>query len=249
MKRILALFISVVLIPLQAAEVSIRADEWYPMNGKPGSNDEGYMIDLAREILSQSGHTVDYKQMPWERALVEVGSGKFDCVVGAYKEDAPDFIFPNEIWGMDKTGYFTAKTSSWKFNGLDSLLDQKVGIINGYAYEEKFNEMVKNNPNVFDGATGNDALDKNFKKLVGRRLDVVVESVSVGNAKIKALGFTDKLKLAGESPTAEPLYIACSPAKPTSKEYVELIDKGTEMLRASGKLKEILSKYGLEDWK
>lgn len=249
MKQVLIFFIFAVIIPAHAASVSIRADEWFPMNGQPESNAEGYMIDLAREVFSQAGHTVDYKQMPWERALKEVREGNFDCVVGAYHEDAPDFIFPNENWGMDKTGYYTSQKSTWTFNGLDSLLDQKVGIIKGYAYEEEFNELIKSNPKVFDGASGNDALDKNFKKLAGGRIDVVVESISVGNAKIKELGFKDKVKLSGENPTAEPLYIACSPNNPASKQYVELIDNGTKTLRASGKLKEILGKYGLEDWK
>ncbi len=33
-----------------AKSVSIRADEWFPINGVPGSSSPGYMIELAQNI-------------------------------------------------------------------------------------------------------------------------------------------------------------------------------------------------------
>jgi polar amino acid transport system substrate-binding protein len=248
MKVVIGLFITSVLIPVSAETISIRADAWFPMNGKPGGNSEGYMIDMATEIFEAAGHTVDYKQMPWERAVKSVRNGLFDCVVGAYPEDAPDFIFPSVNWGMDSTGYYVTNKSTWQFNGFDSLLNQKVGVIGGYAYGEEFDALVKSRPDVFKGTSGKDALAKNFKKLMNNRIDVVVESVSVANAKLKEIGLNSKLKMAGTNPEKAPIYIACSPAKSTSKMYIELIEKGTEELRQTGKLKTILAKYGLEDW-
>jgi polar amino acid transport system substrate-binding protein len=69
--------------------------------------------------------------------------------------------------------------------------------------------------------------------------------VVVANAKLKELGLNSKLKIAGTNLEKAPIYIACSPAKSTSKMYIELIEKGTKILRESGKLKTILDKYGL----
>ena len=234
---------------LSADTISIRADEWFPMNGEPDSGNEGYMIDLAREIFGAAGHKVDYKLMPWERAVNSVRAGKFDCVVGAYPEDAPDFKFPTENWGIDSTGYFVRPDSTWTFNGYDSLLTQKVGVISGYAYGDEVDELIKSRGDVFKAASGNDALEKNFKKLTGKRLDLVIESIAVGNAKIKEMNLTGKIKLGGKDPSEEPIYIACSPAKATSAAYIKLVDEGTRALRASGKLQQIMSKYGLSDWK
>jgi len=248
MKLIIALLITTMLFPVSAATVSIRADDWFPMNGEPGGDSQGYMIDMATAIFTAAGHTVDYKQMPWERAIKSVRKGSFDCVVGAYAEDAPDFIFPSISWGMDSTGYYVANKSTWKFNGFDSLLTQKVGVISGYAYGEKFDALVKNRPDVFKGAKGKYALDTNLKKLANNRIDVVVESVAVANAKLKELDLGSKLKSAGSNPEKAPIYIACSPAKTSSKVYIELVEKGTKILRESGQLKDILDKYGLQDW-
>jgi polar amino acid transport system substrate-binding protein len=249
MKTSIGLIIFLFISPAHAGIVSIRADNWFPMNAEPGSKNEGYMIDIAREIFKKAGYTVDYKIMPWKRAIKSVRSGKIDCVVGAYIEDAPDFIFPTENWGMDITGYYVANKSNWTFNGFNSLLDKKVGVINGYSYGGEFDNLVKSRTDVFKASSGSDAIDKNFKKLISNRLDVVVASESAATAKLKELKLNGKIKMAGTNPTKEPLFIACSPAKESSKELIVLVDKGTQALRTSGKLKQILAKYGLKDWK
>ncbi|WP_223271671.1 substrate-binding periplasmic protein [Colwellia hornerae] len=248
MKLAIGLLFTAMLLPADAATVSIRADDWFPMNGDPSGKEQGYMIDMATAIFTAAGHTVDYKVMPWERAVKSVREGQFDCVVGAYPEDAPDFIFPTVSWGMDGTGYYVKNESAWQFTGFDSLLSQKVGVISGYAYGEEFDALIKSRPDVFKDVSGKDALEKNFKKLANNRIDVVVESVAVANAKLKALGFNSTLKIAGTNSEKAPIYIACSPVKSTSKMYIELVEKGTVTLRESGQLKVILDKYGLKDW-
>ncbi|RPJ68815.1 hypothetical protein DRW07_01485 [Alteromonas sediminis] len=227
--------------------VTIRADEWYPINGDPNSNKPGFMIELAKAVLEPAGHSVDYQVMPWERALDSVRKGSHDCVVGAYKEDAPDFVFPKNHWGLDSTGFFVNNDSDWKFDSLNSLLTKKVGVINGYAYGEELDELISNNPSVFSGLGGNDALEKNIKKLTAGRIDIIIESPNVMRAKLEELKLSN-VKQAGTLGEASPMYIACSPAKPSSSNYVELIDKGTDALRASGKLSEILARYGMSDW-
>jgi len=248
MKLIIGFLLTSAMLPVHAETVTIRADSWFPMNGEPNGNLQGYMIDMATEIFTAAGHTVDYKKMPWERAVKSVREGLFDCVVGAYPEDAPDFVFPSVSWGLDSTGYYVTNESTWQFNGFASLLDQKVGVISGYAYGDEFDALVKSRTDVFKSSSGKDALGKNFKKLMHNRIDIVVESVAVANAKLKELGLHSKLKIAGTNPEKAPIYIACSPTKVTSKMYIELIEKGTEVLRESGKLKTILDKYGLQDW-
>lgn len=233
---------------IMANTVSIRADSWYPMNGEPNSAKEGFMIDLAREVFSAAGYEVDYKIMPWERAIVSTRKGSSDCVVGAYTEDAPDFNFPTEQWGQDITGYFILNTSPWTFSDLDSLLTQKVGVIEGYAYGEDLDKLIASRKDVFKAIPGNDALEKNFKKLAVNRVGVVVESVSVGKAKIKDMKLDNKVKLGGQNPSSDSIYIACSP-NAKGKALTQIVDEGTKAMRASGKLSQIMEKYGLTDWK
>ena len=227
--------------------VSIRADEWFPVNGQPDSDKPGYMIELAKAVFEEAGHTVDYKIMPWERALDSVRKGDHDCVVGAYKEDAPDFIFPDVNWGLDSTGFFVKSDNSWQFTDLNSLLDKRVGIINGYAYGEDFDAFVTANPTVFSGLGGSDALDKNIRKLSAGRVDVLVESPNVMRAKLQEMGVSN-VKQAGTLGEPAEMFIACSPAKASSQSYIKLVNEGTGKIRASGKLSSIMQRYGMSDW-
>jgi polar amino acid transport system substrate-binding protein len=228
--------------------VSLRADEWYPMNGVPNAAKEGFMIDLAREIFGGAGYDVDYKLMPWERALDEVRQGNADCVVGAYKADAPDFVFPQSVWGMDSNTFFKLKENSWQFNGLDSLINQKVGMISGYAYGDEMNQFITAHPDTFKAIGSNNALENNLKKLLGKRLTLVMESELVMTAKLEEMGLTGKVVSAGAESEAGAMYIACSPAKASSKTLVGLVDSQMPQLRTSGRLADILRKYGIKDW-
>ncbi|MBF0231359.1 MAG: transporter substrate-binding domain-containing protein [Desulfamplus sp.] len=83
------------------------------------------------------------------------------------------------------------------------------------------------------------------------RIDVVIEDKSVFEAMAHKMGVLRDVEIAGTLPTDESNYvfIAFSPNNPKSKEYANLITEGVREMRANGKLKEILSSYGLEDWK
>ncbi|MBF0239723.1 MAG: transporter substrate-binding domain-containing protein [SAR324 cluster bacterium] len=74
--------------------ISIGADVWHPYNGVAKSSELGFMIDIAVEVFKEKGYTVDYKNLPWNRAKDECRKGNIDAVVGAFIDDVPDFIFP-----------------------------------------------------------------------------------------------------------------------------------------------------------
>lgn len=234
-----------------AETITIRADNWFPMNGDPGAANPGYMIEIAQKIFATAGHKVDYKTMPWKRALEFVEKGKFDCVVGAYKEDAPNFVFPSKSWGYDQPAFFVKKGNSWKYKGISSLDAIKLGVIGDYHFDDEFDKYVADNKkkNVQSLKTSN-ALDQNIKKILGGRIDATIESKVVMQAKLKELGKEGEVVEAGNLLSEpSPIYIACSPAKPLSKELIKIIDEQTPKLRASGELQKILDKYGLKDWK
>jgi len=235
----------------QANTVTIRADEWSPINGVPGAKDPGYMIELVTIILAKHGHEVEYRTMPWKRSIQMVREGEFDCVVGAYKSDAPDFIFPEEPWGLIGSSFYVKKGSSWKYTNLNSLAEVRIGTIGGYAYSDELDAYIEANKanSKVNVLNANNALEQNIKKLSLGRIDVTIESDLVMNAKLKALGMENEIVVAGLLAPPENMFIACSPAKSTSSEYVKLFSDGLKELRASGKLKEILKKYGLKDWK
>jgi polar amino acid transport system substrate-binding protein len=127
----------------------------------------------------------------------------------------------------------------------------KVGVIGGYAYSDEFDAYVTANKanTMVQVLNANNALEQNIKKLNAGRIDALVESHLVMNAKLMEMGLLDNIVPAGALTESEPIFIACSPAKASSKTYTALFSEGIKKLRASGQLKTILGKYGLSDWK
>jgi|TARA_B110000116_G_C16797647_1_gene567876 polar amino acid transport system substrate-binding protein len=241
------------LIPsmAMAETVSIRADQWLPFNGMPDSSDPGYMIELADIILSDHGLTMDYKPMLWLRSLEAVRKGKIDCVVGAFIDDAPDFIFPEESWGYSVDTFYVKNDSTWNYDGIESLRDVKLGIIGGYAYSPELDVYIEKYRSTakIHSINTNNALENHIKMLANGRVDVVVEIDVVMEAKLEKMGASDKIRTAGTTQNPGNLYIACSPVKDSSKKYAQLFSAGIQKLRLSGELSVILAKYGLQDWK
>lgn len=235
--------------PVVADTVTIRADNWYPMNGTPGSALPGFMIEIAQQTLAKGGHTVDYALMPWERALYSAQKGQIDCVVGAYKSDAPDLLFPENSQGVDTVAAYVKKGSPWRYSSIDALPSIKLGAISGYSYGDAIDAYVESHPQQVQLTVGDTALEQNMKKLAAGRIDALIESPSVFSAKLKELKMEGQFEQAGTLSDVENLYVACSPVKESSKIYVKLISEGTEELRKSGELAKILEKYGLKDWK
>lgn len=247
--RLIPLILAVTLTPATLADtITIRADSWCPMNCEPGSAEPGYMIEFAREIAEMNGHSVDYQTLPWRRALEMVRGGEFDCVVGAYIEDAPDFRFPDSHWGLDQTAVYTSADSDFTYEGLESFKGKKVGVIGGYAYSEAFDAFAQENPSIVQGINVDKALENNIKKVLAGRVTATVESPAVMGHTLKAMGLQGQIKRVGYLSEGSEMYIACSPNKPQTADYVAMFSEGTRQLRESGRLQEILEKYGLEDW-
>lgn len=233
-----------------ADSVSVRGDKWFPMNGSPKDELPGYMIEMMSEILAPHGHTVEYKTLAWEQSLADVRAGRFDCVVGAGHDDAPDFLFPEESMGKMRNAFYVRKGSEWKFTGIESLSEIRLGAIEAYTYSDTLDAYIQANRNTpkVRLINANNGLAQNVKKLKSVRIDAVVEADVVMNAKLKEMGLAAEIVPAGDLGTVDDLYIACSPAKESSKTYVKLLTAGVKTLRQSGRLKEILGKYGLVDW-
>ncbi|CAK0764610.1 polar amino acid transport system substrate-binding protein [Azospirillaceae bacterium] len=238
----------------RADVISVRADDWCPYNCVPDSDKPGYAIEAAREIFTKAGHSIDYKQMPWTRALADCRKGSIDAVLGTSTDESPDFIFPVESVGVSDNTVVVKKGSSWRYQGVSSLEALKIGLVQGYVYSGEIGsyldgkikgDVSKTNLSLVGGDS---AIELNLKKLVAGRIDATIDSKPVLNYKIQSLGFSDKLDFAG-TVDVSPIYLAFSPERPKSKEYAEIYAKGLAEMRSSGRLKQILERYSVQDWK
>ena len=240
---ILTLFVVNVSV---ADVVKLGADYWYPYNGEPGSSMPGVMIELAEKALAQNQMSLHYEIYPWPRAIHMARQNKLDCIVGTHKEDVPDFIFGEEPYGMEYTYFFVHVNSKWEYKNIDSLKGKVIGTIIGYKYDKSLDDWLKEHAY---SVGGEDALKKNILKLINGRLDAVIESKAVMDAKLKELDLVAEVKISGNVAATNSSFIACGPNNTRSRSIVEALDSGIKLLRQTGEMHNILNKYGLSDWK
>jgi polar amino acid transport system substrate-binding protein len=250
-KWLLTLFAVFSVTSASADLITLRADSWCPYNCDPANSEYlGSLIDVAKVAFEKSGHTVEYQILPWERAVNETRTGKFNGIVGAFHENAPDFIFPEHAQGSVRIAFWVKKTNPWKFTGIDSLKDQVVGVISGYSYKEPMDSYVNKNKSdkkKIYVITGENPEFTGIKMLLAGRFPIFLENEAIMEFDTKQLGVSGELLSVGGFPR-EPIYIAFSPADPKSKEYAKILSDAMIEMRKSGELKKILDKYDMVDW-
>lgn len=233
---------------VEADTITLRADSWCPYNCQPGSDFEGYLIEVVREVFAKKGHTVDYQLLNWAQSIKETKEGKFNGIVGAYKEDAPDFIFPRITFTTSTQKIFTLPKSKWSFTGIKSLAGQKIGVVKNYSYDEATDAFIKNKNPAFVVLSGDDVQEKMISLLQKKQLTAIYEDPTVIAYSMKKMKVAqDGLRKANDFYNKEaPVYIAFSPVNPKSREYADILAQGFADLRKSGRIDELKTKYSVK---
>ncbi len=243
MKKIIMMATVALLIAMnaQCETITIVADEFCPYNCTPGSAEPGFMIEAATEILNASGHQVNYSLIAWDQAVEEAGAGKYNAVVGAAKEDAPGFIFPEESMGSASNAFYTRKEDNWTYAGVESLKGKKIVGITSYTYDDNVDALIASKGLYVD------SLEQAMEALLSGKADILPENQYVISMFTMKNFITDAIRKAGDVDGGEALvYVAFSPADPKSKTYADILSQGIRKMKADGTWSKLLENYGLE---
>lgn len=237
-------------MPLKATEISIVADPYMPYTGDPESDRPGFMIEIIKAICERAKHTISYKKMPWDTALMMAKNGDVDAIVGANKEDVPEFIFPEVEQAQVQGIFYGVANSSWKYTSIESLDKVILGVINNYNYTDIQDYIKKNrsNSSKIRMFSDEDALEKMANALAEGKIQTFLEDRNVMQEFLKSYPKSNRLKEVGQLPNPTKLYIAFSPKRMGSQDYAKIITEGMTAIRADGTLKKILDKYSVQDW-
>lgn len=239
-------------VPTSAQTITLVADEWPPFNTTMNSEEEGYLVEIARKVFESQGYTIVYENMPWKRALEMTLTGKADGAIGASKNDGKGLIFPSEELARTKMAFYVKDGTPWRFTERSSISQVSLGAIAGYDYRNWLNTYIQANKDNFTKVqiiTGDEPLKRNLTKLMLGRIDAVVDNEAVIQYVAKKMGISDTIECAGYDSEPSFIYIAFSPNNPESPKHAEMLSQGIVRLRENGELKKILDKYGLSDWK
>ncbi len=227
--------------------VVIAADPWCPHNCTAGEDQEGYMIDIAREAFAMAGLDVEYVNMSWARALQQVRDGYIDAVVGALPGDAADFVFPEAALGHSRIALYTHPDNNWQYSGIESLSGFTLLAINGYAYSPELDAYIASHyddPERVWILSGPAPLSRAIELLHQRRSDAFPEDRYVMDWQLEQDGTSGSLRMVTVIHES-PLYIAFSPVGKDSDQLAAALSEGTLAMQGTGRVAEIMARYGL----
>lgn len=220
--------------------ITLVGDAWCPFNCLALTDGHGILVDRAAAALAQDGFRVDYVQIPWSRAILGVRDGDYDAIVGVGRLEAPDFQFPSEPLAFARHSFFTLPTETWKYRGLQSLKDIRIGVIQDYSYGSLYDDYIRANQNDSSRVVvlkGNKVLPRLIKMLQLGRIDALVAEEHVLNYYFQSKGRANPLRYAGLA-AKEALYVAFSPRLENSAKMAGLLGHRLKKLNRSGSLPE-----------
>lgn len=250
--RYLPLMLMLACIHANAASLEVVADEWCPINCQPKDPAPGYAIEILRAIFIQDD--ISYHVRPWKRAVRNVKKGISDAAIGAGTDitEREGLQIGAEPIGMVKDCLYVAANNPTRYRGNADDLNpiKRLGIALGYVYTEGFKEWIERpaNSHKLFMASGDQPGLSNLRKLSDGSLEGLIEASVVIDYQLLKTGL-DKQVIAAGCDSPEFIYMAFGPKNSPGDQLIEQFDKGMAELRKSGKLAEILQKYGVKDWR
>lgn len=225
---------------------------WCPFSCTSGGAQEGFAVDIARAALARQGVRLEYTNMPYDRALVEVRKGASrDAVVPAAREEAPDFVFAGEPASAIRYCFYALPGSTWRYTGVASLERLSFVASSGYRYGEGVDEFIQAHAEKsVTLLTGDDQPDRMIRMVLAGRVAALLDATQmIGYTLQQQRHAPGALQTVGCLSRVQYGYFAISPARPDARALAQRFDEGLRALRASGELRRILGRYGVEDWR
>lgn len=201
---------------------------------------QGVMVDIIEAIGAEAGFSVEVQATQWSALIPSVTSGKIDIIAAAMyatPKRAEIVDFTDTVYPYGE-GLFVSPDDTTDYTKPEELAGKTIGVQVGTAYVEPMKEL-----GVFKEVKVYDTIADIMRDVQLGRIDagfadqpIVAYQVAQGAAKVRLVKSYDST-IVGE--------VAIAVNKGNS-ELLEKIDSGLAKIKASGKLDEILVKWGLK---
>ncbi|MBU6955037.1 transporter substrate-binding domain-containing protein [Hahella sp. HN01] len=224
----------------QAETVTAAQDPWPPFIQE--GSDPGISIALLKAAMEKEGYTVDFKILPWKRALNDVINGNIDILPGAwFTEERAKVLNYSNYYAQNSIKFIKRKGDPFEFNGLDSLSGKKVGIVSGYGYGDEFTHAT----NFSRPEAG--TIEANVKKRLSDRVDLTLEDEIVAKSVMKDAGIDlGSVEFTSNALSVNDLHVATGKANSQGQKIIEAYNRGLAAIKADGTYDKILADYGVK---
>jgi polar amino acid transport system substrate-binding protein len=201
----------------------------------------GPMTEIILSAFEHQGYEVSLEQLPWKRAFEWTKEGKFDGIfTGWYRDERTEHFAYSSALPPNEIVLFKQKETEIEFTSYDDLRPYTIGIVNGYANPEGFDEAGLNVAPVIEDK-------QNILKLGSARIDLALVDKATGNHIIRTQfpHLENKLDWLEPPLKTETQHIMFSRNAEGYQQKVEDFNAGLKHITETGKLQEILNKHGM----
>ncbi|TVT86604.1 ABC transporter substrate-binding protein [Pseudomonas sp. H3(2019)] len=224
-----------------AEKLRLVADAWPPFTDATLVNG-GVATDIVSTALARAGYASDFEQVPWARALLGVGEGRYDVLVNAWFNEERTHIgqFSSEYL-LNRIRFLKRKDTPIEYNNLQQLHTYPVAVVRGYAYSPEFDgdiALQKVQVHSFPMAV---------RMLAADRVKLTLEDEYV--ARYYLARESPKVRNAVEflpNPLSEnSLHILVSLKHPDHEQIVAGFDREIAAMKADGSYERLLRQHGM----
>ncbi|MDP2537931.1 substrate-binding periplasmic protein [Alteromonas stellipolaris] len=240
--RLLAIFtLLLALVPLQSwghawLKIKIATTEYAPYTSSEMEH-KGYINHIISQAFLETGVVVEFVSMPWDEAVEATLNGEFDALsYGNFvRARGEKFWHSDPITAESLVFYVNAKSDIASWSSFDELKDKKMGVTEGYLYNNELATYIENTPSVTTYATDKE----NLEALVSGEIDLFPIDDLTGWYLLQR-DFTGEQRQAVS--TIDPFistvttHLLVAKGRNDDRLLIELFNKGLEELTLDGKL-------------
>ena len=236
LKQLFILSLLLSALNVSATELQVATSEWIPYVGKELPN-QGLATDIVTRALKRAGYKPSVTIQAWNRTLEGADIGVYDLIAAAWYSKAREksFLF-SKPFIYNEIKLLKHVDSKFQFNSIADLNGHTIGVLDGYAYGEKF-----------DGAQGISRIPgvhvlQNITRVINREIELTLDDERVLEYEIRhniSLN-KDRLVFLSKPVSKNGLHIAVSRLNPKHKEIVAAFDKAIVAMRKDGTYDRIL---------
>lgn len=216
------------------------ADNWPPFtdSAMPGG---GLATSLVTTALARAGYASGYEEVPWARALMGIGEGRYDVLISAWYNDARKQI------GQFSKGYLSnrirllkRKDDTLSYENQGDLFPYSIAVVRDYAYSPAFDSDTRlNKVAVRNFSTA-------VRMLAAGRVNLAVEDEYVAryNLQREPQAVREGVTLVGPPLAENTLHILVSLKHPDHQQIVERFEQAIAAMKADGSYARLMRQHG-----
>ncbi|MBC2654376.1 transporter substrate-binding domain-containing protein [Pseudomonas sp. MSSRFD41] len=224
-----------------AEKLRLVADAWPPFTDATLVNG-GVATDIVSTALARAGYASEFEQVPWARALLGIGEGRYDVLVNAWYNDERTRLgqFSAEYL-VNRIRFLKRKDAPLEYHNLKQLHEHPIAVVRGYAYSSEFDS------------------DSDLQKVPVHNFAMAVRMLAADRVKLTLEDeYVARYYLARESPrvrnaveflpkplSENSLHILVSLKNPEHAQIVARFDREIAAMKADGSYARLLRQHGM----